>query len=204
MNTSHDEIARRAAELHRDGLAATLDEAIRQARRQLGTMSTGSPSIAEVRRHVHAMEMSRIGLDGWRAIRRVRLEALDQFLATLEFHLVDIEMCVVGRAALGEIDQGDRIHIRVWIDERLESVVRVLEEADVGEMKVGSRRLNPSIACGVPRVSTLLINSDHVEYMVAFCPRRELVTLPRNLVTGSDIQLADIKHVRSMLSDSPS
>ena len=156
---------------------------------------------AQVRRHVDAMAMARIGMEAWEADRQSRLEEVDQFLATLEFHLEGAQWRIAGRAARGEIDAGARIYIRAWIDDELDSVVRILESSDVGPIEVGSRKVDPAVASGLRRLTTLLIRGEQVEFLISLCPVRAIVTEPRNLVTGSDIQLADTRQIRRMLED---
>ncbi|MBG83247.1 MAG: hypothetical protein CMJ40_01730 [Phycisphaerae bacterium] len=199
MNSSQDQIARRAAELLRDGLVGSIGDAIRQARKEPDGANGDPPSFQQVRRHVDAMEMARLGMEGWEANRLTRLEEVDQFLATLEFHLDGIEMRIAGRAARGEIDEGDRVHVRAWIDDELDSAVRILETVDVGPIEVGSRVVDPTVASGLRRLSTILIRGERIEFLISLCPVRAIVTTARNLVTGSDIQLACPRQVRDML-----
>ncbi len=201
MNTSQDQIARRAAEMLRDGLAGSIRDAIRQARREPGGAHGDPPSLEQVRRHVDAMAMARIGLEAWEADRQLRLQEVDQFLATLEFHLDGIELRIAGRAARGEIDDGARIYIRAWMDEDLDSVVRVLETADIGAVEVGSRKVDPTVASGLRRLTTILVKGEQVEFLISLCPVRTIVVEARNLITGSDIHLADLKQFRDMLGD---
>ena len=202
MNTSREHLARRAAEMLRDGMAGSIPEAIGQARREPGGRDCPPPSIEQVRRHVDAMEMARLGLETWADNRRVRLEEVDQFLATLEFYLEGVVLRIAGKSARGEIDEGARVHIRVWVDDELDSVVRILDAGGLGPLEVASRRVDPKIASGLRRLSTLLVRGEHVDFIISLCPLRDIVTIGRNLVTGSDIPLADIGQMRAMLERS--
>ena len=195
-------MARRAAEMLRDGMAGSIRDAIGQARREPGGGSCDPPSIEEVRRHMDAMDMARLGMESWLENRRARLEEVDQFLATLEFYLEGIDLRIAGKAARGEIEAGARVHVRAWVDDELDSVVQILEAADMGPVHVASRKVDAAVALGLRRLSTLLVTGEHVEFMISLCPIRSLVGLGRNLVTGSDIPLADIGQVRAML-DTP-
>ncbi len=202
MNTSQDQMARRAAEMLRDGLADSIRGAISQARREPGGGDGDPPSIEQVRRHVEAMEMARLGMESWEDNRRARIEEVDQFLATLEFYLPDVELRIAGRAARGDIDEGGRIHVRVWIEGKSDSIMPIIEAADLGPVEFGSRKVDPAVASGIRRLTTLLIPGEHVEFMVSLCPVKEIATVARNLVTGSDIPLADVDRVRSLLGSS--
>lgn len=202
MNTSRERLARRAAEMLRDGMAGSIPEAIGQARREPGGGSCPPPSIEQVRRHVDAMEMARLGLEAWAGNRRARLEEVDQFLATLEFYLDGVEMRIAGKCASGHIDEGSRVHIRAWVDGELDSVVKILDVDGMGPLEVGSQRVDPAVALGLRRLSTLLVKGEHVDFVISLCPVRDIVTIGRNLVTGSDIPLADIGQMRAMLERS--
>ena len=203
MTQSQDQIARRAAELLRDGLAGDIQEAVDQARRAAGGLTGPPPGRDQVRRHLEAMQMSRAGWTGWHADRLERLQELEQFLATMEHFLDPLEIRVAGRAAKGELDEGDRIHIRIWIDGDLSELASVLETAGLGPSVAGSRPVKRTKANGLSRLATLDFDMEHLQVQLSLCPPRELVTLECNLVSGGPIELASPDDIRKLIEQVP-
>lgn len=201
MSRSQDHTARRAAELLRDRLAGDIREAIQQACRGPDAVPGPPPTVEQVRRHVDAMNMAREGWTGWQAGRRARLLEVEQFLASMEYFLDPLELRVAGRAARGEVDEGDCVHVRAWTDGDLDDAARVLEAAGLGTPQVGSRRVKRTVAAGLSRLGTMAFAGETVEIQVSLCPLREIVTLDRNLVTGGPIDLASPGAIRAMLQE---
>ena len=108
MNTSRERLARRAAEMLRDGMAGSIPEAIGQAMASPGEEAVRRP--ASNRCVVMWMPWKWPAWD-WRpglVIEEPRLEEVDQFLATLEFYLDGVEMRIAGKCAADTSTRGAR------------------------------------------------------------------------------------------------
>ncbi|MCH2152543.1 MAG: hypothetical protein MK089_04305 [Phycisphaerales bacterium] len=200
MMNPNDILARQAAALLRDGRAATITEAIKQARSSPDSPPDARTGPAQVRRHLEAMSMAREGWAEWHLQKQSRLEEVEQFLALLE-HLFDqFEVRIAGRAARGEVDPGDRVHLRLWVDQDLSEVMEALEVAGVPEH--GSRSVRAEAACGVTRLATLNYPGETIEIVVTLCPQREIATSTLNLTTGATVSTATPAAFRRLLGDS--
>ena len=199
MMNSNDILARRAAALIRDGRATTVFEAIKQAQASPEVPADARVTPAQVRRHLEAMNMAREGWDGWQQQKQARLEEVEQFLALLE-HLFDRlgKVRIAGRAARGEVDPGDNVHVRLWVDRDLAEVMEAMEVVGVPEH--GSRSVRAEAACGVTRLSTLSYPGDTIQIIVTLCPQRAIASSPRNLTTGRPLSTVSPSEFRRFLS----
>jgi len=197
MMNSNDILARRAAALIRDGRATTVFEAIKQAQASPEVPADATVAPAQVRRHLEAMNMAREGWVGWQEQKQARLEEVEQFLALLE-HLFDrLEVRIAGRAARGEVDPGDNVHVRLWVDRDSAEVMEAMEVVGVPEH--GSRSVRAEVACGVTRLTTLSYPGDTIQIVVTLCPQREIASSPRNLTTGRPLSTVSPSEFRRLL-----
>jgi hypothetical protein len=212
MSSQQDIVARRAASLVVTGEVGTLAEAIRQAcsearRGHLPRMESGAesgsspvftPPHAMVRRHMDAMRMSQLGLADFTASRAARVAEVEQVM-TLLAHLFDgVHMRVAGRAAVGQIESGDVVHIRVHAGEDLESVADAMEEAGLDPPVVGSRAVDRSTCLGASRLGTLTLAGDDLDVVLTICPSPLVACSDRNLTTGRPIRVATLDEVRAL------
>lgn len=197
MTTPEDILARQAALRLQQNRAKDLDSAIEYVLRDPALPDGPRPGRNRVRKHLHALSLAQLGSDAWKAARSLRLGQIEQMLATLDHFFDPMVVMVAGRAAEGQVDSGDRVHLRVWVPLDLPEILSTLDL--LGPLEIGSRRVRPEIASGQSRLTTIALEGDDLDFEITLCPARTVVSDRRNLASGQKVPLSDPESFRRLL-----
>lgn len=194
MNAPQDRAARDAARLVAEGRASSIEAA-------LSSLSAGRELAAAARRHLDAMDLSRLGDSGVDDVRRDMLEAALAVMETIdlmESRLADAGtpyrgVRLMGDAAKGRPHLRGRIHLRVHGDRTTEAWA---DELALLEPQA-SRTFTSATRYG--RLSGLEVTLEGTVVRIHRCPVDQVPLDAGHLFDGSRIRSADLPTVRRLV-----
>lgn len=188
-----DRIAREAARLIATGRTADVQEALHLAAEILGETGRPLPGAGRVRQHAQAMTMQELGDAGYAALQREHLAIAEEMMTAIEQAFPDANTLFVGRGAMGQIDAGVTLHIRVYTDESITSLANAIVEFGYNEPKFETvqTRFGP--------LNRLSLTEEGVEIALTRCLPAMRETSHRDLFTGKPIAALTLTQLRQKL-----
>ncbi len=178
-----DKVARVAAQRFLAGEAATIRDAIEQARTESG--ETVSPSMATVRRHLEGLRQVSLGMDAWYQQRLSRLDAIDELLQTVAYLASECTCYVTGRAAEGHVDDTGAAIIRIVGADSPPQLMDDLETHGVPPFDVANR------ATRIGSIAVAHVDDEALHADLLMLPDRPESHIAASLVDGRAVAMVD-------------
>jgi len=178
-----DKVARVAAQRFLAGEAATIRDAIEQARTESG--ETVSPSVVTVRRHLEGLRQASLGMEAWHSQRLLRLDAIEELLQTIAYLAPECTCYVTGRAAEGHVDDTGAAIIRVVGAASPPQLMDDLESHGVPPFDVANR------ATQIGSIAVAHVDDDPLHADLLLLPDRAESHAAASLVDGRAVALVD-------------
>jgi len=178
-----DKVARVAAQRFLAGEAATIRDAIEQARTESG--ETVSPSVVTVRRHLEGLRQASLGMEAWHSQRLLRLDAIEELLQTIAYLAPECTCYVTGRAAEGHVDDTGAAIIRVVGAASPPQLMDDLESHGVPPFDVANR------ATHIGSIAVAHVDDDPLHADLLLLPDRAESHAAASLVDGRAVALVD-------------
>ena len=178
-----DKVARVAAQRFLAGEAATIRDAIEQARTESG--ETVSPSVVTVRRHLEGLRQASLGMEAWHSQRLLRLDAIEELLQTIAYLAPECTCYVTGRAAEGHVDDTGAAIIRVVGAASPPQLMDALESHGVPPFDVANR------ATQIGSIAVAHVDDDPLHADLLLLPDRAESHAAASLVDGRAVALVD-------------
>jgi len=178
-----DKVARVAAQRFLAGEAATIRDAIEQARTESG--ETVSPSVVTVRRHLDGLRQASLGMEAWHSQRLLRLDAIEELLQTIAYLAPECTCYVTGRAAEGHVDDTGAAIIRVVGAASPPQLMDDLESHGVPPFDVANR------ATQIGSIAVAHVDDDPLHADLLLLPDRAESHAAASLVDGRAVALVD-------------
>lgn len=189
-----DQIAREAARMIETGSAEDISEAIRRAADRIGYGDGTLPGAKRVRQHAQGMAMQALGREGYEARRHGIRQLAEEIMTTLEEGLPGVETLLMGRAALGHIDAGVTLQIRLYTRQ---------SEAELAAALVAHGYEEPvfdTVDTSYGRVNRIRFVEDGIDVVLSICPPALRVAPETDMFTGKSVASLTLPALRRTLS----
>lgn len=187
-----DLIAQAAARLFIRGEVETVTDAVKLAAVQLDWLDVVLPSKGLVRKHIQAMEMQALGVDGYKRKIVSIWEQAEQIMTLLE----DDNPMLVGRAVKGYIDGGVTLYIRLYTRRQISDIVQIL--VDMGYAEPGFDTADTKFG----RFDRIVFKDEGVPVVITRCDPNKRVQLKGvNLFSKEPVPALDLYKLRSTIDN---
>ena len=189
-----EQIGSEAARLIQAGRTDDLNRAIHMAADALKLYGAPLPGRGRVRKHAQAMSMQALGETGYRERRREVWRIAEEIMTAFELALPEATTLLVGRAALGQIDAGVTIHIRIYADEPSQCIASILDEFGYEAL------LHSTADARVGRLNQIAFEEDGIKVVITRCLLSMWADRDRDVFTDKPVETAGLSELRQTLA----